>query len=106
MATVQPILIPGLEALYEAAVPNVPAQAKPRLTAQLARVESLMLDGRARSLSQISAALRKLYPQTRFPEASVSARLRDLRRKGYKVAREDRGEGLSLYRLEKAEAAN
>lgn len=49
-----------------------------RLGKQLARVRALMLDGVWRSLREISDAVGS-------PEASVSARLRDLRGMGMKV---------------------
>lgn len=44
-----------------------------RLTAQLKRVKTLMLDGRARTLAEIAERIAA-------PESSVSARLRDLRK--------------------------
>lgn len=50
-----------------------PDQDHGRLKAQLHRVKTLMLDGTRRTLRQIADA-------TGDPEASVSARLRDLRR--------------------------
>lgn len=57
-----------------------------RLRKQLTAVFDLMEDGEWRSLAQISE-------QTGFPEASVSARLRDLRKfkfGGHKVSRRHR----------------
>lgn len=50
-----------------------PAKDKVRLNRQLDKVKSLMLDGVWRSLRDISL-------ETGFPEASISARLRDLRK--------------------------
>lgn len=69
-----------------------------RLNAQQARVFHAMKDGRWRTLSEIAAI-------TDDPEASISARLRDLRRPefgGLKVNRRRRGEetrGLFEYSL-------
>lgn len=69
-----------------------------RLRSLLARVEALMRDGQWRTLAEISAA-------TGGSEASVSARLRDLRKAkfgGHTVDRRRRGEpeaGLWEYRL-------
>lgn len=73
-----------------------------RLGAQLQRVRDFMLEARGgwregwRTLSMIAAA-------TGYPEASVSARLRDLRRPacgGLTVERRRRGEGgLHEYRV-------
>jgi hypothetical protein len=77
-----------------------------RLGSQQRRVEELMLDGEWRSLHEIAVALRKLYG-VHFPEASISARLRDLRRAGYTVERERKSakSGLWLYRTVKMEVA-
>jgi len=61
-----------------------------RLTAQLSRVKRLMLDGRWRTLREISNS-------TLDPPASVSARLRDLRKSrfgAYLVERRRRGPGI------------
>lgn len=74
-----------------------PAQDGERLSRQLERVKDLMRDGQWRSLGTISAAVHG-------SEASVSARLRDLRRPrfgGYTVDRRrvDGGNGLHEYRV-------
>lgn len=74
-----------------------------RLAAQLARVRTLMLDSAWRTLPEIEAI-------THDPQASVSARLRDLRKEkfgGYTVERRRRSEGLHEYRvlMPKSEAA-
>ena len=66
-----------------------------RLANQLRAVRDVMLDGVWRSLMNISF-------QTGAPEASVSARLRDLRKVrfgGYIVERRYAGDGLWEYRL-------
>lgn len=65
-----------------------------RLGRQLIRVRDLTADGRWRTLKEIAQA-------TNSPEASVSARLRDLRAHGYSVDREAvEGErGLFRYRV-------
>lgn len=66
-----------------------------RLNRQQAEVFALMRDGTWRTLAEISRA-------TYNPEASVSARLRDLRRLGMTVERRRRGDpraGLHEYRL-------
>jgi len=73
-----------------------PAKDKSRLNAQTRRVYSAMADGCWRTLAEIST-------ETGDPEASVSARLRDLRKSrfgGYCVERRRRGDGgLFEYRL-------
>lgn len=72
-----------------------PAFDAERLGEQAKRVLSLMIDGQPRTLREISAS-------TGDPEASVSARLRDLRRGGLVVHRRRRGEpslGLFEYKV-------
>lgn len=66
-----------------------------RLYSQLLAVRDIMLDGRWRTLSQLSA-------ETGDPEASISARLRDLRKPkfgGYVVERSYVSNGVWQYRL-------
>lgn len=66
-----------------------------RLAGQHARVKALMRDGRWRTLAMIAL-------ETRDPEASVSARLRDLRKKrfgSHEVERRHVRDGLFEYRL-------
>lgn len=68
---------------------------KDRLTTQLYNVWKLMRDGRWRTLQQISE---KVY----CPEASVSARLRDFRKRkfgGHTVERQYVKRGLFKYRV-------
>ena len=69
-----------------------------RLTGQWHRVYECMSDGQPRTLRQIATA-------TGDPEASVSARLRDLRKArfgAHKVHREYIDKGIHTYRLEAA----
>jgi hypothetical protein len=66
-----------------------------RLGAQMLRVFNVMRDGEWRTLADIATA-------TGDPQASVSARLRDLRKErfgGATVERKYRGRGLFAYRL-------
>lgn len=78
---------------------------KPRLATLLGAVASLMLDGKWRTLAEIRSTI------NRGSEASISARLRDLRKPkfgGYAVQRRRRGaatRGLHEYRVQ-AQAAN
>lgn len=67
----------------------------PRLNAQLKRVRAVMLDGQWRSL-------RDIREHTGDPEASISARLRDMRKSkfgGYVVERRRVSGGLFEYRV-------
>lgn len=70
-----------------------------RLSTALAKVRELMLDGKWRTLFELAAA-------TKIPEASASARLRDLRKRRfgfYLVNRRPRGPrslGLFEYRVQ------
>lgn len=75
-----------------------PALDHGRLTAQLEQVRELMLDNKWRTLKQIEEA-------TKHPQASISARLRDLRKPkfgGYKVNRHRLANGLFEYQVEVA----
>jgi hypothetical protein len=66
-----------------------------RLHLQLNRVRALMLDGRARTLSEIAVACG-------IPQQSASARLRDMRKisgGGYTVDRRHIGGGLYEYQV-------
>lgn len=62
----------------------------PRLSDQARRVFMLMRDGQRRTLRQIAI-------DTGDPEASISARLRDLRAAGYTVNKQYMGGGLFEY---------
>lgn len=73
----------------------VPERDQKRLGVQCLDVLNLMIDGQFRTLSDISEA-------TGHPEASVSARLRDLRREGFIVDRQYIRRGLHRYRVSKA----
>jgi hypothetical protein len=66
-----------------------------RLGAQFLRVRSIMDEGAWRTLREIAA-------ETGDPEASISARLRDLRRAGYVVERRRRTSSLWEYRAERS----
>ena len=72
-----------------------PSRDAERLTSQLEHVLNLMRDGRWRSLRQIAQSVQG-------SEASVSARLRDLRKPrfgGFTVERKYEGNGLYVYRV-------
>ena len=73
----------------------VPERDDVRLSGQIKRVHSLMIDGIPRTLRQISNA-------TGDPEASVSAQLRHLKKErfgGFIVDKTHLGNGLYQYRL-------
>ena len=69
-----------------------------RLTGQLADIKALMIDGTFRTLNEIESA-------TGYPQASISAQLRNLRKErfgGYTVNKQRRAlEGLFEYGLDK-----
>jgi hypothetical protein len=72
-----------------------PARDDPRLTSQLGRIKTLMLDGRWRTLPEIES-------ETGDPPASISAQLRHLRKKrfgSHTVERRYIADGLYEYRL-------
>jgi DNA-binding IclR family transcriptional regulator len=73
----------------------VPKYDQVRLGRQLRKVWHVMLDGEWRTLRQISRL-------TGAPEASASARLRDLRKCGWQVDRKRKGDpriGVFVYRV-------
>ncbi len=79
-----------------------PARDQARLAHQLLRVKAAIQDGRWRTLGQ-------LVEITGAPEASVSARLRDLRKPrfgGYVIERRFVARGLHEYRLALAPELN
>lgn len=72
-----------------------PARDKVRLNKQQVRIVRVMQDGEWHTLSEMS-------DKTGDPEASVSARIRDLRKEkfgGHSVVREYVGKGLWRYRM-------
>ncbi len=74
---------------------NDPTHDHLRLTGQTQRVLDVMADGRWRTLAELAEA-------TGDPEASVSARLRDLRKPkfgGYRIERQRLTAGSHAYRL-------
>lgn len=75
---------------------------KERLNAQQLRVLTVMLDGNWRTLGEIQAAIRA-RSGSKDPEASISARLRDLRKVRLIVNRRRRGDpraGLFEYQVQ------
>lgn len=75
--------------------PDLTPEDRKRLCVQLRVVRTLMLDGSWRSLAEIETA-------TGFPQASISARLRDLRKRKfgeYLVERRRRTRAQYEYRV-------
>jgi len=56
-----------------------------RMTTQLERIVGIAKDEKWRTVERLALELRRAYPDTRFPEASISAQLRNLRKIGYRV---------------------
>lgn len=72
-----------------------------RLTTQIARVYEVTRDGAWMTLQQITSICRKKYPRENFPEPSISAQLRNLRKIGFVVEKRNVAESgyLCQYRL-------
>lgn len=78
-----------------------------RLALQIERIRRLCADGAWRTLREMKTELEILYAPTYFPEASISANLRNLRKPGfcYRVEKRRRagargpGSGLFEYQL-------
>jgi hypothetical protein len=66
-----------------------------RLTTQVACVYDVTRDEQWRTLQQITALCRKRYPGVDFPEPSVSAQLRNLKKIGFQL--EKRNVAVSGY---------
>jgi hypothetical protein len=70
-----------------------------RLARQIDCIRTVALDGRWRTVQKLTAELRKKFPLVAFPENSVQAQLRNLRKLGYLVERRHVAGGLFEYRL-------
>jgi hypothetical protein len=58
-----------------------------RLATQIGCILVVVMDGNWRTVTKLAVELRRLYPAIQFPENSVQAQLRNLRKLGYKVER-------------------
>lgn len=79
----------------------VPSRDEARLTNQIDRVLAVCKDGQWRTLQNLCRELSAKFSQGHFPEASVSAQLRNLRKTGIVVERRHQGDGLYEYRVVK-----
>jgi len=75
-----------------------------RLSGQRGQIEALMTDGRWHTLPGLVKELKRRFGR-QYTETSISARLRELRGKGYELRRErtQPGSGLYRYRATKTE---
>jgi len=71
---------------------------------QLEATKQVTSDGQPRTLKRIAAEVGQLL-STSPSEASISARLRDLRKDGLEVVKEADGEGGFLYSVRRSAAA-
>jgi hypothetical protein len=84
-----------------------PSLDKARLALQIERIRSYMLGVEWRTLLEIKTALEVIYAPAVFPESSISAQLRNLKKPGYsyRLLRRRRigvrgpGAGIFEYRL-------
>jgi len=82
-----------------------------RLSLQIERVRLYLLRGEWKTLREMKAALEAIYAPAHFPEASLSAQLRNLRKEPYRLRVERRrrdgvhgpGAGIWEYRLSGSE---
>jgi biotin operon repressor len=96
MSLAEPCLFDPVSAPHFDGVTYDPKRDHSRLHKQLTAVLEAMADGKWHTLARLSE-------QTGAPEASVSARIRDLRKEkfgGHKVERKRVDGGLFFYRLE------
>lgn len=79
---------------------SVPAVDRPRLTGQIRRVYDCLVEGTWWTLGELSRASKNLWGCT-DSEASISARLRDLRNlHGYTIQKRRRTAGQYEYKLD------
>jgi hypothetical protein len=75
---------------------------KDRLQTQLDAVEAACRAGEWFILDDLCVQLQRSYPGRRFPPNSVSKQVRNLRKLGYAVERNYRGNGLYEYRARRS----
>lgn len=75
-----------------------------RLLRQIDCILSITIAGDWWTIQRLVARLRKMFPDVGFPENSVQAQLRNLRKVGYVVERRHVARGLFEYRVSKAVA--
>lgn len=81
------------------------ARDRDRLTTQIQRVRNLMSDGKWRTVERIASELRRAHPDVRFPESSISAQLRNLRKVGHTVETRNILDGGLLYEYRLVQAS-
>ena len=74
-----------------------PERDEARLTKQLDQILWLVKDGNWRTVQRLTTELRRQWPDGNFPENSVQAQLRNLRKLGYRVDRRHVKAGLFEY---------
>lgn len=72
---------------------------KERLTTQIQRLFYVCRDGRWRTVPALARELEAEFPGAHFPENSISAQLRNLRKVGCTVERRHVSNGLFEYRV-------
>ena len=78
------------------------ASDRKRLEPQMIQIRDYMLTVKWQSVAQIASALRQIHPGGHFPENSIQAQLRNLRKAkfgGYQVEKRRVGEGYYVYRV-------
>ena len=76
-----------------------PARDEKRLTKQLDCIVAGTADSQWRTVERLAIELRRAYPAVKFPENSVSAQLRNLKKIGYRLERRHVQNGLFEYRV-------
>lgn len=76
-----------------------PSRDEARLTKQIDCIVAGTADQAWRTIQKLTAELRKAHPSVGFPENSVQAQLRNLRKIGYTVERRHIACGLFEYRV-------
>lgn len=79
-----------------------PERDQARLDRQIDRVLAVCKDGHWRTIQSLTRELNARFSGEQFPENSVQAQLRNLRKIGYTVERRHVSSGMNEYRVVKA----
>jgi hypothetical protein len=91
-------MAPGMKDIFAGADYD-PIRDRARLRTQLQRVWSLAIDGEWRTVQRLTGELRRVFTGLNFPENSVQAQLRNLRKAGFSVETRRAAIGLYEYRV-------
>ncbi len=74
-----------------------PARDTQRLATQIGCILAVVLDGQYRTVTKLGIELRRAYPHVNFPENSIQAQLRNLKKVGYQVEKRNVAKSGALF---------